>query len=117
MCQFQLLHGTPRGAISHASLPSQPQPTVRNRHQETAFIYIYDLPLKSNEEAASLQPPWHSEVYDYEIVLHKHLLTSHLRTHDPGSARLFYIPLYLSRILDWKAQNLLRQVSRTNSGV
>eukprot|EP00884_Botryococcus_braunii_P014572 jgi/Botrbrau1/23115/Bobra.0243s0047.2 len=74
------------------------------------FIYVYDLPARFNKDSLQLELSWHSDQYDYDILMHEYLLTSPLRTHNPAEARLFFMPLYLSRQMNWFWQRTDREV-------
>jgi hypothetical protein len=69
--------------------------------EASGFVYIYNLLGDYTENVLNLDPIWHSDQYDYDVHIHRHLLNSPVRTHDPDKARLFYLPLYLSKRLNW----------------
>jgi hypothetical protein len=73
-----------------------PQDPRTGQHGE-GFIYIYDLPPKFNKDGEQLETTWHSDQYDYDVLLHKYLAESPYCTHEPEKAKLFFLPLYLGR--------------------
>ncbi len=113
MCNVQTARSLPsfQGSTSDLSTPAHSQPDVGMLRKNTSLIYVYNLPAKFNQESLALQPTWHSDSYDYDVLVHKHLLSSHLRTHDPDAATLFYLPLYLSRRINWVFEQLEAEVS------
>jgi Exostosin family len=74
------------------------------------FIYVYDLPARFNKDSLQLGLAWHSDQYDYDIMIHDYLMTSPLRTSNPAEAKLFFMPLYLSREMNWFWQRTDREV-------
>ena len=67
-------------------------PAVRPR------VYVYDLPPRfSSWLSAFRKGDWtHDHWYGVDVILHKQLLASSHRTHDPEEADFFFIPLHLS---------------------
>ncbi|KAK9058621.1 hypothetical protein SSX86_023463 [Deinandra increscens subsp. villosa] len=58
-------------------------------------IYIYELPSKYNADWLS-NPRCSDHLFASEVVLHKALMNSDVRTLDPSEADFFFVPVYLS---------------------
>lgn len=76
------------------------------------LVFVYDLPARFNNESLQLPLPWHSEQYDFDVKVHEHLLASPLRTTNPAEAKLFYMPVYLARQMNWFWQRTDIEVRR-----
>lgn len=58
------------------------------------FIYVYNLPHRFNQDLLEADPSCETSKFAAEVTLHKYLLSSPFRTHDPSKASFFYVPLY-----------------------
>ena len=62
------------------------------------FVYVYDLGPKYTTDVLALNPPWYDIQYDGDKYITKVLLESDtIRTMDPESATLFYVPFFAAR--------------------
>lgn len=76
------------------------------------LVFVYDLPARFNKESLQLAIPWHSDQYDFDVKVHEYLLSSPLRTTNPAEAKLFFMPVYLARQMNWFWQRTDIEVRR-----
>ena len=78
-------------------------------------IYVYDMP-EHNVDYVKINPmcrhdykdsTWQTK-YTAEVYFHEALLASPLRTTDPESADLYYVPLYIACFMHGRATNFIK---------
>ena len=87
-CSFGAAPSTAAAALPAPARAATPKPR----------IYVYDLPPRfTSWLGAFRRGDWtRDHWYGVDVILHKQLLASSHRTHDPEEADFFFIPLHLS---------------------
>jgi hypothetical protein len=57
-------------------------------------VFVYDLPSKFNKRIVTKDPRCLNHMFAAEIFMHRFLLSSAVRTLNPGQADWFYTPVY-----------------------